>query len=321
MAAQTDWVLENRRLRGRSRLWRVLAIVLAAIAVAALAWRGVAGAGGDKRAAHVARVHLTGFIAPSEARHKMLHKLADDAAVKAVVLVINSPGGGVTASEEIYDDLRAIAKKKPVVAVMGSLAASGGYLAALGADHIVARYTSLTGSIGVLVQYPNFSELLGKVGVSMEAVKSAPLKAEPNGFTPTPPAATAALKQVVMDSFGWFKNLVGTRRAISGAALDQVSDGRIFTGHQALGLHLIDQIGGEDAARGWLAGKGVPEDLPMVDWTVAKGFWGNFSLGRAAAADVLDALGLSRLGAGLRQAGSAMGELQALDGLLAVWHP
>lgn len=321
MAAQIDWVLENRRLRRRSRLWRVLALILAAIAVAALAWRGVAGVPGGKKAEpHVARIHLDGFIAPNEARHTMLRRIAGDGAVRAVIFEIDSPGGGVTASEQIYDDLRAIAAKKPVVALMGSLAASGGYLSALGADHIIAHYTSLTGSIGVLVQYPDFSGLLGKVGVSVNAVKSAPLKAEPNGITTPSPEAVAALKQVVDDSFGYFKKLVSQRRGISGGALDTVADGRVFTGHQALALHLVDELGGEDAARAWLAGRGVPKNLPVVDWEVPRAFWARFLLGDAAA-HVLGALGLSQVAASLRGAAAPVAETRSLDGLLAVWHP
>jgi protease-4 len=321
MAAQTDWVLENRRLRGRTRLWRVLALLIAAIAIAALSWRGIVGGLGGRESPHVARVALNGLIVPDAARHKLFQAIGRSAAARGVIVTINSPGGGVTASEEIYDDLRALAAKKPVVALMGSLAASGGYLAALGADHIVARRTSLTGSIGVLVEYPNFSKLLDTVGVNVESVKSAPLKAEPNGFHPTSPEARAALQSIVMDSFAWFKGLVGQRRAISGAALDQVTDGRVFTGNQALQLHLIDAIGNEDQARAWLATRGVSRDLPAVDWKTPKGFFGSFALGRAVAADFLDAVGLSTLAAALRSSDGAMGDLRSLDGLLAVWHP
>ncbi|HVV92553.1 MAG TPA: signal peptide peptidase SppA [Hyphomicrobiales bacterium] len=321
MAAQTDWVLENRRLRGRARLWRVLALLIAAVAIAALAWRGIVGGLGGREAPHIARVALDGLIVPNQARHKLLQEIGKSSAVKGVIVTIDSPGGGVTASEEIYDDLRALSAKKPVVALMGSLAASGGYLAALGADHIVARRTSLTGSIGVLVEYPNFTKLLDTVGVSVEAIKSAPLKAEPSGVRPTSPEARAAMQAIVMDSFDWFKGLVGRRRGISGAVLDHVTDGRVFTGGQALQLHLIDAVGNEDQARDWLATRGVPKSLPVLDWKISKSFFARLPLGRALAADVLDAFGLSTLAAELRAAGGTLGDLQSLDGLLAVWHP
>jgi protease-4 len=321
MAAQTDWVLENRRLRGRARLWRVLALLIAAVAIAALAWRGIVGGLGGREAPHVARVALDGLIVPSEARHKIFQALGKSGAVKGVIVAIDSPGGGVTASEEIYDDLRALSAKKPVVALMGSLAASGGYLAALGADRIVARRTSLTGSIGVLVEYPNFTKLLDTVGVNVEAIKSAPLKAEPSGFRPTSPEARAAMQAIVDDSFAWFKNLVGQRRGISGAALDQVTDGRVFTGGQALKLHLVDALGNETQARDWLASRGVPKNLPVIDWAPSRSWLSRLPLGRALAADLLDAFGLKSIAAELRSASGALDDLRSLDGVLAVWHP
>ncbi len=96
-------------------------------------------------------------------------------------------------------------EKKPLVVVVDSMAASGGYITALAADHIVAQQTSLVGSIGVLFQYPNVSDLLGKIGVKVESVKSTPLKAAPDGYEPTSPEATAALNSIIQDSYSWFK--------------------------------------------------------------------------------------------------------------------
>ena len=108
-----------------------------------------------------------------------------------VIVHIDSPGGTTAGSEQLYDSLRAVAAKKPMVVVVDGLAASGGYIAAMAADHIVAQDTSLVGSIGVLFQYPNFTELLKTIGVKVEEVKSSPLKAAPNGFEPTSPEAHA----------------------------------------------------------------------------------------------------------------------------------
>ena len=125
-----------------------------------------------------------------------------------MLVSIDSPGGTTTGAERLYDAIRRLSVKKPTVAVVGTLAASGGYIAALGADEIVAQGNSLVGSIGVLVEYPNFAKLLDKIGVKVENVKSAPLKASPNGFEPTTPEARAALASIVDDSFVWFKELV-----------------------------------------------------------------------------------------------------------------
>src|SRR5690606_13242804 len=108
---------------------------------------------------------------------------------------------------------------------------------------IIAQSSSLVVSIGALVQYPNFSELLKTVGVKVEDVKSWPLKAAPNSFEPTSPEARAALAAIVMDSYEWFRGLVRNSRKLDGEALERVTDGRVFTGRQALELRLVDELG------------------------------------------------------------------------------
>ena len=165
---------------------------------------------------------------------------------------INSPGGTTAGSEQLYDSLVRLKAKKPLVVVVEGLAASGGYITAIAADHIVAQQSSLVGSIGVLFQFPNFTELLKTVGVKVEEVKSSPLKAAPNGFEPTSPEARAALDALVKDSYAWFRGLVKERRGMDDALLEKVADGRVFTGRQAVDLKLIDQLGDEKAAVAWL---------------------------------------------------------------------
>jgi len=320
MTLEADAIVERRRLRRRVSFWRIAALLLAAVAIIVLGLRLTGVGGGSKSSAHVARVELSGVILGSDTRHKMFRKLEKSHA-KALLLEIDSPGGGVTASEELYDDIRAVAAKMPVVAVIGSVAASGGYIAALASDHIVARQTSTTGSIGVLAQYPNVTDLLSKLGVTVEEVKSAPLKAAPNGFTPTSPEARAALKDVIMDSFAWFKSLVGERRHMSAAEVETVADGRIYTGRQALQHKLIDQLGGDDEARAWLAKeKGVSSSLPVVDWKPSDGGWSEWGLARSSLAGLADLAGMPVLAARIRH-GATSADVQALDGILAIWHP
>ena len=128
----------------------------------------------------------------------------------------------------------------------------------------MAQGTSLVGSIGVLFQYPNVSELLKTIGVKVEEVKSSPLKAAPNGFEPTSPEARAAVEALVMDSYAWFRNMVRDRRHMDDATLQRVTDGRVFTGRQGLELKLIDQIGNEKTAVDWLAKeKGLKANTPV----------------------------------------------------------
>ncbi len=198
------------------------------------------------------------------------------------------------------------------------MAASGAYIAAIGADHIVSRGNSLVGSIGVLFEYPNFAKLLDKVGVEMDSVKSSPLKAEPSGFEPTTPEVRAALESLVADSYAWFKSLVKDRRGMNDAELAAVDDGRVFTGRQGLPLKLVDEIGGEREAVAWLeTKKGVPRGLPIRDWTVRSGFekWGIFS----GSARVADALGLTGL-AQILDRGKTLVQAQLLDGLVSIWQ-
>ncbi len=235
-----------------------------------------------------------------------------------MIVHINSPGGTTAGSEQLYDALVRLKAKKPLVVVVEGLAASGGYITAIASDHIIAQQSSLVGSIGVLFQFPNVSELLKTVGVKVEEVKSSPLKAAPNGFEPTSPEARDALDALVKDSYAWFKGLVKERRGMDDAQLDKVADGRVFTGHQAVGLKLIDQLGDEKTALTWLTEqKGVKKDLPVRDYKLGPRF-GDLTFLRAAASVTLDALGL---GAIARQVESSAVDRFALDGMLALWQP
>ncbi len=320
MSLDAGSIVERRRLRRRVSFWRVSALVLLAALIVAVGLR-TTGILPGKTSAHVARVNLNGVIMGSDRRQKLLEEVAKEDGAKAVLIEIDSPGGGVTASEELYNDIRKIAEKKPVVAVVGSVAASGGYIAAIATDRIIARQTSLTGSIGVLAQYPDLSGLLSNLGVKMEAVKSAPLKAAPDMFKETTPEERAALEALIMDSFAWFKNLVSERRGLSGARLETVADGRAFTGRQALELGLVDEIGGEDEARAWLAdNRQISKDLPVRDWKASSDTLGELGLARSALAGLADAAGFPTVGASLRATSSLM-DVHALDGLLAIWHP
>ena len=130
---------------------------------------------------------IKGLITPDRTRVEMFDKIARSDAVKGVIIDIDSPGGATSGGEELYTSLRKLSAAKPTVAYVGTLAASAGYMTALGTDHIVARRSALTGSIGVLVQWPDVTRLMDTVGVKLEEVKSSPMKAEPNPFkTPTP---------------------------------------------------------------------------------------------------------------------------------------
>ena len=206
--------------------------------------------------------------------------------------------------------------------VVDGLAASGGYIAALASDHIVAQETSLVGSIGVLFQYPNVTDLMRTIGVRVEEIKSSPLKAAPNGFEPTSPEARAAIEAIVMDSYAWFRGLVKDRRQLDDAALDRVADGRVFTGRQGVQLKLVDELGDEKTAVAWLAKeKNIDPKTPVRDFRLRDRL-SDLPFLHTAAVVALDALGLSALARRIETSGAMQAiERLNLDGLLALWHP
>lgn len=322
MSLDSDVIVDRRRMRRKLTFWRVAAVL---VAVAAVVVVGVAvtrsGPEALSSSGAIARIKIEGLIQSNNDRVEALERLEKSSAA-AVVVHINSPGGTTAGSEQLYDALMRVKAKKPMVVVVEGLAASGGYIAALASDHIVAQQSSLVGSIGVLFQFPNFTGLMKTVGVEVEQVKSSPLKAAPNGFEPTSPEARAALESLVKDSYAWFRGLVQSRRAMDEAQLQKVADGRVFTGRQAVDLKLIDQLGDEKAAVAWLVSeKKIKSDLPVRDFKLTPKF-GDLTFLRAAATITLNAVGLNAIARQVEQAGLT----QAMDGfglggMLALWQP
>jgi protease IV len=322
MSLDADLIVDRRRMRRKLTFWRVLAIAVIVLGIA-----GAAVLSGNRIGLlgvrpYIARVTISGLIRGDRERVEQLDKLSQSSMARAVIVHVDSPGGTTAGSEQLFDSLSRLREKKPLVIVVDSMAASGGYITAIAADHIVAQQTSLVGSIGVLFQYPNFAELLGKIGVKVESVKSTPLKAAPDGFEPTSPEATAALNSIIQDSYAWFKGLVQDRRHLTDAELATAADGRVFTGHQALDLKLIDELGDERTALAWLAKeKNVDTKLPVRDYELQSRL-GDLPFLHAAARAVLGAAGLDALARHLDTLGAVDAvERFNLDGLLALWHP
>ncbi|HET6839610.1 MAG TPA: signal peptide peptidase SppA [Bradyrhizobium sp.] len=322
MSLDSDVIVDRRRMRRKLTFWRVVAVLIAIAAVVGIgAVVTPSGRNALATSGAIARVNIEGLIRSDRDRVEALERLEQSQAA-AVVVHINSPGGTTAGSEQLYDALVRLKAKKPLVVVVEGLAASGGYITAIAADHIIAQQSSLVGSIGVLFQFPNVSELLKTVGVKVEEVKSSPLKAAPNGFEPTSPEARAALDALVKDSYAWFRGLVKERRGMDDALLEKVADGRVFTGRQAVDLKLIDQLGDEKTAVAWLvAERGVKSDLPVRDFKLSPRF-GDLTFLRTAASVVLDAFGLSAIARQVEQAGVAQAvDRLGLEGMLALWHP
>ena len=323
MSLDADLIVDRRRMRRKLTFWRVATVLVAVAAVVGGAFvltgnrAAITGGPGGS----IARVTIEGLIRGSRQRVQALDRLSKSNA-KAVIVHINSPGGTVAGSEQLYDSLTKLKAKKPVVVIVDGLAASGGYIAAMASDRIVAQQSAIVGSIGVIFQYPNVSELLKTIGVSVESIKSSPLKAAPNGFEPTSPEARAAVEAIVMDSYDWFRGLVRDRRHLDPALLQRVADGRVFTGRQAVELKLIDALGDEQAAIDWLAKeKNIDPKTPVRDYRLAPRF-GDLPFLHVAMIGLLDAVGLNSLALRFREWGTIQAvERLNLDGLLALWHP
>ena len=321
MSLDSDVIVDRRRLRRKLTFWRVLAVAIAIAAIGVVGTLVSRGRAGFTTTGSIARVTIEGLIRSDQDRVEALERLEKSKA-DAVIVHINSPGGTTAGSEQLYDSLMRLKAKKPLVVVVEGLAASGGYITAIAADHIIAQQTSLVGSIGVLFQFPNFSEVLKTIGVKVEEVKSSPLKAAPNGFEPTSAEARDALDALVKDSYAWFKGIVKDRRGLDDAQLEKVADGRVFTGRQAVDLKLVDQIGDEKTAVAWLVeNKGVAKNLPVRDYKLTPRF-GDLTFLKTAASITLDALGLGGIARQIEQTGVTQAvDRLSLDGMLALWLP
>jgi protease-4 len=323
MSLDADHIVDRRRMRRKLIFWRLLTVVAAVLALAALGVRfGVPGTGlSAPVTASIARVRISGLIRGNQERVEALDRLAKSN-YKAVIVHIDSPGGTTAGSEQLHDALLRLRERKPLVIVVDGLAASGGYMAALAGERIIAQSSSLVGSIGVLFQYPNVTDLLKTVGVKVEEIKSSPLKAAPNGYEPTSPEARAAIEAIVKDSYSWFRGMVQQRRHFDATALDRVADGRVFTGRQALALNLVDEIGNEQNAIDWLAKeKKIDPKTPVRDYRLRSRF-GDLTFLHLAAVAAFDAVGLTSLARRIEDTGTLLAvERLNLDGLLALWHP
>lgn len=317
MPTRADDLIDRRRLRRKLTFWRVLAIALVAIALfAAASWyfQGNLGAAAN----HIAQVRVEGTITEDDELLERLERIRKSPVVKGVIVTVDSPGGTTVGGEAIFEAIRRLAEEKPVVAQVGTLAASAGYMIASAADHIVARQSSIVGSIGVLLQYPDVTGLMDKLGIKLEEIKSSPLKAEPSPFNPTTDEERAMARRLIMDSYEWFIDLVAERRPLSRAEVVALADGSIFTGRQAMERKLVDSLGGEQEAKQWLVGKGVNENLEIVEWK-ARDSGGSIFLPGFFSKIVARALGLQDYEADLlKQIGA---ERLFLDGLLSVWQP
>jgi len=255
-------------LKNKVHKWKNLALLFGVFALIVL-FKAIFGNNLTSNAIesdYIADIKIEGIIFENEFRSEVLAELAADKSVKAVIVNINSPGGGIVGSEMLFNELRAIATKKPIVVVMESLAASGGYMAAIASDHIIAYNGTLTGSVGVLMESPEVTDLAQKLGVKFNTYKSSPLKGAPSMFEKSSPAVDRVIRDSISDSYQFFSGLVKERRGdrLNPKFINESLDGRVFTGRQALAVGLIDEIGSKDSALTYLETKKIDtKKLPV----------------------------------------------------------
>ncbi len=319
MSLETEALLERRRLRRRLSFWRTLGVIAVLLVVGGLL-AGNETLGELTQTPHIARVSIEGAITEDRDKLKLIKKAGKSDNVRAILVYINSPGGTTTGGESLFEALRDVSMKKPVVAQFGTVAASAGYIAGLGTDHIVARGNTITGSVGVLIQWPQVDQLLEKIGVKMHTIKSGDLKASPNPFEPMDERTRQVTREMIEESNRWFVSLVENRRRIRASAIPGLRSGRVYSGREALQHKLVDQVGGEEEALNWLKSQGVDAELKLVEWKPSAdptGLWGAGALAR------LGRSAFGEAGGAIAEALSGDGRIGTvgLDGLLSVWHP
>ncbi|OUR78494.1 hypothetical protein A9Q83_07655 [Alphaproteobacteria bacterium 46_93_T64] len=300
MSVDTDAIIDRRRLKRRLFFWRAATVLVAVAALSIL----FAKFGPSNEQEHVARLNIDNVIVENERRQITINKILKNDQAKALIVYINSPGGSTYGSERLFKALRRVAEKKPVIAVIGTIGASGGYLTALAGDRIFAGESSITGSIGVIVQLTEFSTLMETLGVKAEAITSGKLKGEPSPFKPLSAGGRQNLQDMVSQTHEWFVDLVADRRPLSRKEAAVIADGRVLIGKSALGAGLVDELGGLLEARAWLeSNQQIPASLPLItaDYSAPKGLL----------RDILQGM----LGK------SVISERLTLDGLVSLWHP
>lgn len=267
MIIDPDYLIERKYYKSQLKKWKILTLLLITAIVVLFIFRNRVGyspslATGD----YIANIQIDDLIYDDIKLNNLLHQIKNDDKVKALILHIDSPGGTVAGSEKIYGILRSISNSKPVVAVLGTVAASGGYLVALAADYIIAQKSTVTGSIGIVHFSPEITEFGEKIGIKFHTFKSGELKAAPSLTEKVTPAVHEATMTLINDMYDFFVELVAERRQMSPEQVLKVADGKAYTGRQALSLNLIDALGTTEDALTWLQQeKKLSLDLRVIE--------------------------------------------------------
>jgi protease-4 len=271
MSLTPDQIIDRVQLKKRMMHWRLFAIISFIFFIfslfAAKEIQTVPVIEGD----YIARIFVEGMILDDFDRTTKLKDISEDKRIKGVIIHINSPGGTVVGGESLFNSLRKISASKPIVAVMGDVAASAAYMTAIASDYVIARQGTITGSIGVIAQSYEFTELAEKAGVKFHNFKSSPLKGGPIPTEPLSPEMKASMDERIADIYEMFVDMVASRRPLPKQRVYELANGSTYTGRQAIKIGLIDELGDEDAAVNWLRNiKKVPDTLKVRDYSIEK---------------------------------------------------
>lgn len=257
-------------------------LFLCLFAFLALAWAAVntGRSGSFARGDRVGVVEVTGVIADGKTTLKELRDFAENDGIRAIVVRVDSPGGSVGPSQEIYEAIHSTREKKHVVVSMGSIAASGGFYIACAGEKVFANPGTLTGSIGVIAQFPNVTGLLHWAGIGMQTITAGKMKDVGSPFREMTPDERAYLQSTLADVHEQFIGAVASGRSLSADDVRKFADGRVFTGRKAKELKLVDELGGlQDAVReaGKLGGiQGEPRiEYPTKERPLFRAFFGD----------------------------------------------
>lgn len=259
MRSRAAVIVDRLKLKRQVNAWRVLAILFILVAVLSIFTSSNKVPASASVGSYIARVHIDGPIYHDMDRLEILKQIEENSAIKAVIVHVNSPGGTVVGGETLYDAFLKMSEKKPTVTVMGDVAASGGYMAAIATDYLIAHQSTITGSIGVLLQTYEFSDLADKIGVKFNTFKTSPVKGGPLPTEKMTPVMREEMMNTLFDINDMFESMVKERRKLNDDRLKELADGGVYTGRQALMNGLIDSLGDEDTAVKWL------RDVKKVD--------------------------------------------------------
>ncbi len=258
---------ETKGYRRRLFFWRTISFITVAIIVYLSFENKEKSSSND----YIANYNISGLLISADEIIEDLEELKSNNEVNSIIISVDSPGGTTVSAEEIYLKLKEVSLVKPTAIVMRNIATSGAYLLSLGGDVIFSRENTITGSIGVLLQWARVDEALSKLGIEVNEVKSGKLKAEPDFFGEIDEEAQQVTKEIIDETFEWFIRIVKVERALKPIEIYTISDVRIFTGRQAIELNLVDKIGDKNDAKIWLVeNKEIDSNSPIIDYGKSK---------------------------------------------------